>query len=90
MRDAALLTRPRLRGIGRLLRLSAPRLTPLTPSKGVDLLTPDRSQAVTAASLKDASMELALLGFQTWQILLIVGLAILVIILLIIKKRQEQ
>ncbi len=35
-------------------------------------------------------MELALLGFQTWQILLIVGLAILVIILLIIKKRQEQ
>ncbi|MEW6198702.1 MAG: LPXTG cell wall anchor domain-containing protein [Planctomycetota bacterium] len=35
-------------------------------------------------------MELAFLGFQTWQILLIVGLAILVIVLLIIKKRQEQ
>lgn len=45
---------------------------------------------MTATSLKDASMELAFLGFQTWQILLIVGLAILVIVLLIIKKRQEQ
>lgn len=36
------------------------------------------------------SSALALLGFAPWQIALIVGLAVLIVVLLIIRKKQQE